>query len=91
MFFITGYLISLALLAISRASAAGDKYVAIPKDRHNTPQTNQTDKSIKELLGGDKVYSYISPYQRLSFWFASMTSDQQDKIKKFPGVSSLRG
>lgn len=74
-------------MASIRDSEDHDRFLAFPRDRHNTLQTNQTDIVIKALIGDDKVYSYVSPYHGLSFWLAPMTPDQQDKVKKLPGVS----
>lgn len=78
------YLTCLGLLA---SSFADNKFLAFPKDRGNTPQTNATDKSLRALLGSDQVYVYNSKYFGVSFWLASMTQAQQDKVKKYPGVS----
>ena len=67
-----------------------DKYVAVPKDRHKTSQTDQTDKAIRDMLGDNNVYSYVSPYEGLAFWFAPMTAEQQNEVKELPGVSGRR-
>lgn len=78
------YLTCLGLLA---SSFADNKFLAFPKDRDNQPQTNATDKAIRQLIGSDQVYVYNSKYFGVSFWLAPMTQDQQAKVKKFPGVS----
>ena len=81
------YLTFLGLLAVTHISADGDRFLAFPKDSTNSEQTNATDVAIKKLLGDNNVYSYVSPYDGVSFWLAPMTQDQQNKIKGFDGVS----
>lgn len=81
---------SLALLTATGVSKDDEKWVAVPRDRHDAAETDETDKAIRAKLGDDNVYSYVSPYQGLAFWFAPMTPDQREQIKNLPGVSSLR-
>lgn len=57
------------------------------KDRADGKQTDATGKAIKDMLGSEVVYEYVSPYAGLAFWLASMSQDQQSKISKLPGVS----
>ena len=85
MYSLFGHLTFLGLL-LSTCVTADDAFLAFPRDRTNSPQTNQTDKAIKQLLGEKNVYSYVSPYDGVAFWLAPMNGDQQDKVKKLPGV-----
>lgn len=66
---------------------ANDAFLAFPRDRTNSPETEQTDRAIKQLLGEQNVYSYVSPYDGVLFWLAPMNRDQQDKVRELPGVS----
>lgn len=50
-------------------------------------QTDATGKAIKDMLGSEVVYEYVSPYAGLACWLAPMSQDQQSKISKLPGVS----
>ena len=84
---IIGYLTLLGLLATNLVVADDARYLAFPKNRLDTAQTNATDKSIKSLLGDDKVYSYISPYVGLAFWLAPMTANQRKTVAGYEGVS----
>lgn len=65
--------------------------MAFPKDNFYSKETNDTDAAIKRLIGTDKVYIYVSPYQGVAFRTAPMTQDQQDQIQAIPGVSELYG
>lgn len=84
---IIGYLAFVGLSSFSLVSADDGSFLAFPKDRTNSKQTNDTDTAIKQLIGAGKVYSYVSQYYGVAFWLAPMSTDQQKKIQALPGVS----
>ena len=64
-------------------------FIAIPKDRQNKAQYDQTDRAIKHLLGHTQVYSFVNPYEGMVFWRAPMNDDQRKAIADLPGVRRL--